>query len=71
LYRKEKTLLPYTGTDSGKDGEEEYVFKEVSDMSNFVAKLPYATQKKFQKQFGSGDFKESKYTVKLPEIDTE
>jgi hypothetical protein len=71
LYRKEKTLLPYTGTDSGQKGEEEYVFKEVPDMSNFVAKLPYATQKKFQKQFGSGDFTGSKYTVKLPELETE
>lgn len=70
-YRKEKTLVPSTGTNYVEGGEEKYIFREVPDMSNFVAGLSPKNQKRFERQFGTPEFTGSKYTVKLPEIDTE
>lgn len=64
-YRKEKTPVV---DEFGTEGGEKYVFKEVPDMSNFVAGLSAKNQKRFERQFGTPEFTGSKYTVELPEL---
>jgi len=64
-YRKEKTPVV---DEFGMEGGEKYVFKEVPDMSNFVAGLSAKNQKRFERQFGTPEFTGSKYTVELPEL---